>query len=119
MDSDIVTYFSSDMGLNTINLNNANLDVDNFDDYDPETINHVRLMTWYNRLIDISNIKHVKKTDEELVPVVWHSTRTCDWSMSQNQKNRSRTIFFRWKVAWGGSSFLYLKFDHKITLVQK
>ena len=45
MDSDIVTYFSSDMGLNTINLNNVNLDVDNFDDYDPETINHVRLMT--------------------------------------------------------------------------
>ena len=61
MDSDIVTYFSSDMGLNTINLNNVNLDVDNFDDYDPKTINHVRLMTWYNRLIDISNIKHVKK----------------------------------------------------------
>ena len=45
LDSDIVTYFSSDMGLNTINLNNVNLDVDNFDDYDPETINHVRLMT--------------------------------------------------------------------------
>ena len=45
MDSDIVTYFSSDMGLNTINLNNVNLHVDNFDDYDPETINHVRLMT--------------------------------------------------------------------------
>ena len=36
------------MGLNSINLNNINLDDDNFDDYDPETINHMRRMTWYN-----------------------------------------------------------------------
>ena len=30
-------------------LNNFSLDDDNFDDFDPEIINHVRLMAWYSR----------------------------------------------------------------------
>ena len=49
IDSDIVTFFSIDIGLNCMNLNNVNIDDDNFGDYDPETINHFRLMAWYNR----------------------------------------------------------------------
>ena len=49
IDSDIVTFFSSDIDLNSLNLNNINFDDDNFDDYDLETINHVRLMAWYDR----------------------------------------------------------------------
>ena len=44
-----VTLFSNDIGLISINHNNISLDDDNFEDYDPETINHVRVMTWYNR----------------------------------------------------------------------
>ena len=43
---DIVTFFSDDMVLNTIDHNNINLDNDNFDNDDPETNNHVRLMAW-------------------------------------------------------------------------
>ena len=35
------------MDLNTIHLNNINLDDDNVDNYDPETIIHV--MAWCNR----------------------------------------------------------------------
>ena len=49
IDSDIVTFFSNDVGFYSINLNNVNPDDVNFDDYDPKTINHVRLMAWYNR----------------------------------------------------------------------
>lgn len=49
IDFDIVTSFRSDKGLNSISHNNINLDHDNFDDYDPENINHVTLMVWYNR----------------------------------------------------------------------
>ena len=41
IDSDLVTFFSNDIGRNTIKLNNINLDDDNFDDCDPETINNV------------------------------------------------------------------------------
>ena len=48
IDPDIVTFFSNDIGLNSINLDNINLDDDSFEDYDPKTINHVRLMACYN-----------------------------------------------------------------------
>ena len=47
LDSNFSTIFSSDMGFSTTDLNNINLD-DNFDKDDPETINHVRCMTWHN-----------------------------------------------------------------------
>ena len=49
IDSFIVTFFSNDIGLNIINLRNNNLEGDNFDDCDPNNINHVRIMANYNR----------------------------------------------------------------------
>ena len=49
MDSDVVTLFSTDAGLNSMNFNNINLDDYNFDDYAPKTINHVRLLAWCYR----------------------------------------------------------------------
>ena len=49
IDSDIVTFFSNEIGLESINLNKINLDDSKFDDSDPETINHVRLIAWYNK----------------------------------------------------------------------
>ena len=48
-DSDIVTFFSDRMGLVTIGFNKINLDDDNFDEDDTETIVHVRLKTWFSR----------------------------------------------------------------------
>ena len=48
-DYDFVKFFSDDMGLNAINLNNIILEDDNFDEDDPETIIHVRLMACHNR----------------------------------------------------------------------
>ena len=42
-DSDIFTFFGNDIGL-SISLTNVN-----FDDCDPESINHVRLKAWYDR----------------------------------------------------------------------
>ena len=44
--SDIIAFFNSDIGLHIVNLNNINLD----DVVISKTINHVTLMTWYNRL---------------------------------------------------------------------
>ena len=49
IDYDIATFFSNDVDLSSINLYNVNLDDDNFDDCDPENINHIGLMAWYNR----------------------------------------------------------------------
>ena len=45
-DCDFVTFFSSDIGLNSITIDNINLGDDHFDYCDPETI---RLMGWYNK----------------------------------------------------------------------
>ena len=49
MHSDIVAFFNNDMGLVNVDLNNAGLDDDDFDDDDPKTIINVRLMAWCNR----------------------------------------------------------------------
>ena len=37
------------MGINTIGLNNINLDDDNFGNGDSQTILHVRLMAWHDK----------------------------------------------------------------------
>ena len=50
IDSNFVTFFSIDIGGNSIKLKNNNLCDDNFYDYDPGSINQVRLMGWYIRL---------------------------------------------------------------------
>ena len=49
LDSDFVIFFSEDFGPNTVILDNIILDDEYFDYCDPETINHVRLMGWYNK----------------------------------------------------------------------
>ena len=61
-DSDIFTFFGNDIGL-SISLTNVN-----FDDCDPETINHVRLKAWYDRYKQRKALK--KKINEKLVSVV-------------------------------------------------
>ena len=48
-DTNIVIFFSDGVGLDTIDLNNINLDDDKFDDDDPEGIIHNRLMAWCKR----------------------------------------------------------------------
>ena len=47
IDSEFVTYFNNDIGLNIKNLSNIKLDNNSFDHCDPDTINH--LTAWYNR----------------------------------------------------------------------
>ena len=48
-DSDKVTFFSDDMVLVNVDCNNVSLDDVNFDNDDPETMIHIRLMTWCDR----------------------------------------------------------------------
>ena len=49
IDSNIVTLFCDDMGINTRDLYNINLDDNSFVDNDLEIIIHVRLMACYNK----------------------------------------------------------------------
>ena len=48
IDSDVVTVFCNDMGINIIDLNNINFDDDKFGKDDLETIIHVILLAWCN-----------------------------------------------------------------------
>ena len=74
------------MGFTTIGLNDINLDDDdnNFDEDDPETINHVKLMAWCNRFKQHKACKNVIR--KELMPVAWHPTKWWNWSISENEK---------------------------------
>ena len=46
IDSDIIIFFGEEVGLNTIDFDDINLDDVNCDGDDPETIIHVRLTAW-------------------------------------------------------------------------
>ena len=70
IDSDIDTLFSDDMGLVNIDLNNINRDGNNFDEDDPETITHVGLMAWHNRLKQRKPCK--KMIGNGLMPIAYH-----------------------------------------------
>ena len=73
IESDIVTFFSGNMDLNTIGLNNINPVVDKFVYYDLEIVIHVALMGWCNREKQRETYK--KDLSKELMTLVWHSTR--------------------------------------------
>ena len=73
------------MDVNTIDLNNINLDEDLFED-DPETIVHVRLMAWYNKYKQHESWK--KDTSKEITLVSYHPTRWWDWCMPKYEKNK-------------------------------
>ena len=50
-DSGNVTIFSDEMGIRSVNNNNIDFDNVNFDEDNPETITHARLMALRNRRI--------------------------------------------------------------------
>ena len=48
--SGFVAFFSNDKGLNIVTMDSINLEDNNFNNFDPETINYITLMGWSNRL---------------------------------------------------------------------
>ena len=50
MNSINVTFFSNEMDIHSVGLNNINLDDVDFYKDDPEIILHIRLMIWRNSL---------------------------------------------------------------------
>ena len=45
--SDNAVFSWNRMGILNIDLDNINLDDTNYEEYDPETIIHIRLLAWY------------------------------------------------------------------------
>ena len=72
------------MGILSIDLNNVNLDNTNYNEDDPETIIHVRLLAWYSKFEKRKALK--KELSEELMLVVWHPRRWWNFGMSEDEK---------------------------------
>ena len=87
--SNNVTFFDSNMGILSANLDKINLDNVNLNEDDPETIVHVRLIAWHN----IFKCKPFKKDiGKELMPAAWHPTRWWDWCMPKDEKEGTDTF---------------------------
>ena len=55
-----VTFFANETGILSIDLDKINLDDDkNFYKDDPETITHVRLLTWHNKFEKRKALKNI------------------------------------------------------------
>ena len=66
-----VTFFADQMGMLRVDLDNTNLNDNNFYEDDPEIIIHVKLLAWHY----IFKKNKVLKKHKEFMPVAWHPTR--------------------------------------------
>ena len=71
-DSGNVIFSCNEMGISNIDLNNVNLD-NNFDEDDPYTIIHSRLLAWHIKFEKPKAFK--KELNEELMLVAWYPKR--------------------------------------------
>ena len=82
-DSGTVVFNCNGMNILNINLNNIDLD-NNVDKNDPPTINLIRLLSWH---IEFEKGKALKKIiNEELMPIAWHSNRWWDCCVPEYEK---------------------------------
>ena len=59
---------------------------DNFDEDDPKTIIHVRLMAWCNRQKQLKTCKN--EISKDVIAVTWYPTKCQNWRMSQDGKKK-------------------------------
>ena len=82
-DSGTVVFDCNGMNILNINLNNIDLD-NNLDENDPPTINLIRLLSWH---IKFEKGKALKKIiTEELMPIVWHPNRWWNCCVPEYEK---------------------------------
>ena len=82
-DSGTVVFDCNGMNILNINLNNIDLD-NNLDENDPPTINRIRLLSWH---IKFEKGKALKKIiTEELMPIVWHPNRWWNCCVPEYEK---------------------------------
>ena len=93
----IVYYFDiifscNETSIFIIDLNNINLDDTNCNDlHDLGTIIHVRLLAWHSKFEKRKALN--KELNKELMLVAWHPRRSWNLCMSEDEKNKVKTIF--------------------------
>ena len=68
------------MGILDLDLNNIDLDNSNYNEDDPDTIIHVRLLASRKKSLE------KKKIREELMPIAWHPRRWWNFCISKMRK---------------------------------
>ena len=61
------------MGILNTDLNNINFDNPNYNEDDPDTIIHVRVLAWHIKFEKRKELK--KELSEKLISVVWHPNK--------------------------------------------
>ena len=88
-DFDKVTFIAYQKHILAADLDKINLD-NNFNEYDPDTIIHIRLLAWCSKFKKCKALK--KKINEELMPIVWHPKRSCNLCMSEDEKKEIESV---------------------------
>ena len=65
--------------------------MNNFDEDDPDTIIHIRLLAWHTKFEKRKELK--KELNEKLMPVAWHPNRRWDWCVSDDEKKEIDPMF--------------------------
>ena len=73
------------------NLSNINLDDTTYDEDDPETIIHVKILAWHIKFVKFKALE--KELNEELISVAWHTKRWCNFCMSDDGKKEREQGF--------------------------
>ena len=71
-----VMFYCNEVGIFSVDLNSISLDDTNYEEDDPETFIHVRLLVW--RIIFEKHKALKKELSEELMLVTWHLKRWWD-----------------------------------------
>ena len=85
-DSGNAVFSCNEMGILNIDINNIKLDDTYYNEEDPETLIHIRLLTWYIQFEKRKALK--KKLNEKLILVEWHPRRWWSFCMPENEKNK-------------------------------
>ena len=86
-----VVFICNDMGILNIDLNNNNLDYNNYDKDDTNTIILIKLLAWYFKFGKWKALK--KELNGEFMPVAWYPNRWWNFCVSGDEKKEIEPIF--------------------------
>ena len=78
-------------GILNIDLNHINLDDTNYDEDNPDTIIHVRLLAWHIKFEKCKALK--EKISEDLISTAWYPKKWWNFCMSEEEK-KGKELFF-------------------------
>ena len=93
-----ITFFVNKMRIFCADLDKIYLDDVDFDEYDPETIVHIRLLTSLNKLK--KRKAFTKNITKELMSVAWHRIRwwVLCWPVDEKKKEYNQLVHVRSKL---------------------